>query len=81
MPAKQEKPFKMTLNEALDMARIDPVATKALREKLINLEVFKFKVDELTLIQRLAVYDLLDTEEYRKIIKLLSSEIISEYLK
>jgi len=27
------------------------------------------------------VYDLLDTEEYRKIIKLLSSEIISEYLK
>jgi len=81
MPVKQEKPFKMTLNEALDMARIDLVATKALREKLINLEVFKFKVDELTLIQRLTVYDLLDTEEYRKIIKLLSSEIISEYLK
>jgi len=81
MPVKQEKPFKMTLNEALDMARIDPVATKVLREKLIKLEVFKFKVDELTLIQRLAVYDLLDTEEYRKIIKLLSSEIISEYLK
>jgi len=81
MPVKQEKPFKMTLNEALDMARIDPVATKALREKLIKLEVFKFKVDELTLIQRLTVYDLLDTEEYRKIIKLLSSEIISEYLK
>lgn len=81
MPVKQEKPFKMTLNEALDMARIDPVATKALREKLINLDFFKFKVDELTLIQRLAVYDLLDTEEYRKIIKLLSSEIISEYLK
>ncbi len=81
MPVKQEKPFKMTLNEALDMARIDPVATKTLREKLIKLEVFKFKVDELTLIQRLAVYDLLDTEEYRKIIKLLSSEIISEYLK
>jgi hypothetical protein len=81
MPVKQEKPFKMTLNEALDMARIDPVATKSLREKLIKLEVFKFKVDELTLIQRLAVYDLLDTEEYRKIIKLLSSEIISEYLK
>jgi len=81
MPVKQEKPFKMTLNEALDMARIDPVATKTLREKLINLEVFKFKVDELTLIQRLAVYDLLDTKEYRKIIKLLSSEIISEYLK
>ena len=81
MPVKQEKPFKMTLNEALDMARIDPVATKVLREKLINLEVFKFKVDELTLIQRLTVYDLLDTEEYRKIIKLLSSEIISEYLK
>ena len=71
----------MTLNEALDMARIDPVATKVLREKLIKLEVFKFKVDELTLIQRLTVYDLLDTEEYRKIIKLLSSEIISEYLK
>jgi len=81
MPVKQEKQFKMTLNEALDMARIDPVATKELREKLIKLEVFKFKVDELTLIQRLAVYDLLDTEEYRKIIKLLSSEIISEYLK
>ena len=81
MPVKQEKPFRMTLNEALDMARIDPVATKVLREKLIKLEVFKFKVDELTLIQRLAVYDLLDTEEYRKIIKLLSSEIISEYLK
>jgi len=81
MPVKQEKPFNMTLNEALDMARIDPVATKALRQKLITLEVFKFKVDELTLIQRLAVYDLLDTEEYRKIIKLLSSEIISEYLK
>ena len=33
----------MTLNEALDMARIDPVATKALREKLIKLEVFKFR--------------------------------------
>jgi hypothetical protein len=81
MPAKQEKPFKMTLNEALDMARIDPVATKALRAKLIELDVFKFKLDELTLIQRLALYDLLDTEEYRKIIKLLSSEIISEYLK
>ena len=81
MPVKQEKPFKMTLNKALDMARIDPVATKALREKLLKLEVFRFKVDELTLIQRLAVYDLLDTEEYRKIIKLLSSEIISEYLK
>jgi hypothetical protein len=81
MPVKQEKPFKMTLNEALDMARIDPVATKVLRDKLIKLEVFKFKVDELTLIQRLTVYDLLNTEEYRKIIKLLSSEIISEYLK
>jgi hypothetical protein len=81
MPVKKEKPFNMTLHEALDMARIDPVATKALRQKLITLEVFKFKVDELTLIQRLAVYDLLDTEEYRKIIKLLSSEIISEYLK
>jgi len=56
MPVKQEKPFKMTLNEALDMARIDPVATKVLREKLIKLEVFKFKVDELTLIQRLALH-------------------------
>ena len=77
----KEKPFKMTLNEALDMARIDPVAMKALREKLIKLDVFKFKLDELTLIQRLTLYDLLDTEEYRKIIKLLSSEIISEYLK
>ena len=71
----------MTLNEALDMARIDPVATKTLREKLIKLDVFKFKLDELTLIQRLTLYDLLDTEEYRKIIKLLSSEFISEYLK
>ena len=71
----------MTLNEALDMARIDPVATKALREKLTKLDVFKFKLDELTLIQRLTLYDLLDTEEYRKIIKLLSSEFISEYLK
>ena len=71
----------MTLNEALDMARIDPVATKVLREKLIKLDVFKFKLDELTLIQRLTLYDLLDTEEYRKIIKLLSSEFISEYLK
>ena len=81
MPVKQEKPFKMTLNEALDMARIDPVATKVLREKLIKLDVFKFKLDELTLIQRLTLYDLLDTEEYRKIIKLLSSEFISEYLK
>ena len=71
----------MTLNEALDMARIDPVATKKLREKLIQLEIFKFTIDELTLIQRLTLYDLLDTEEYRKIIKLLSSEFISEYLK
>jgi hypothetical protein len=81
MPAKQEKPFKMTLNEALDMARIDPVATKALRAKLKELDIFKFKIDELTLIQRLTLYDLLDTEEYRKIIQLLSSEFISEYLK
>jgi hypothetical protein len=77
---KKEKPFNMTLNEALNMARIDPVATKALREKLKDLDVFKFKVDELTLIQRLTLYDLLDTEEYQKIIHLLSSEFISEHL-
>lgn len=78
---KQEKPFNIPLDQALNMARIDPVATKALREKLINLDVFKFKIDELTLIQRLTLYDLLDVEEYRKIIKLLSSEFISKYLK
>ena len=81
MPVKQGKPFKMTLNEALDMARIDPVATKELRAKLKELDIFKFKIDELTLIQRLTLYDLLDTEEYRKVIQLLSSEFISEYLK
>jgi len=81
MPVKKEKPFNMTLNEALDMARIDPVATKELRAKLKELDIFKFKIDELTLIQRLTLYDLLDTEEYRKIIQLLSSEFISEYLK
>lgn len=63
------------------MARIDPVASKKLREKLIDLEIFKFNIDELTLIQRLTLYDLLDTNEYRKIIQLLSSEFISEYLK
>lgn len=63
------------------MARIDPVASKKLREKLIDLEIFKFSLDELTLIQRLTLYDLLDTNEYRKIIQLLSSEFISEYLK
>lgn len=63
------------------MARIDPVASKKLKEKLIDLEIFKFSLDELTLIQRLTLYDLLDTNEYRKIIQLLSSEFISEYLK
>ena len=63
------------------LARIDPVASKKLREKLIDLEIFKFNIDELTLIQRLTLYDLLDTNEYRKIIQLLSSEFISEYLK
>lgn len=71
----------MKLNEALDMARIDPVATKALREKLKELDVFKFKLDDLTLIQRLNMYDLLNEDENKKVIHLLSSEIISEYLK
>ena len=81
MPVKKEKPFNMKLNEALDMARIDPVATKALREKLKELDVFKFKLDDLTLIQRLNMYDLLNEDENKKVIHLLSSEIISEYLK
>jgi len=78
---KKEKPFNIPLNQALDMARIDPVASKKLREKLTDLEIFKFNIDELTLIQRLTLYDLLDTNEYRKIIQLLSSEFMSEYLK